>query len=58
MPSKALTDRFVTNIKLRQGEKQTTWFDSKARIVLVVGVRTKTWRLLTYGPGGKAKTKS
>src|SRR6478752_1928221 len=55
MPKKTFTDLWVQNIKLNKGEKQTIYFDTKERLVLVVGINAKTWRLLTY-VNGKAKT--
>ena len=48
MPKKTFTDLWVQNIKLNKGEKQTIYFDTKERLVLVVGIKAKTWRLLTY----------
>ena len=55
MPKKTFTDLWVQNIKLNKGEKQTIYFDTKERLVLVVGINAKTWRLLTY-VNGNAKT--
>ena len=55
MPKKTFTDLWVANIKLLKGERQQVYFDTKERLVLVVGIKAKTWRLLTY-TGGKAKT--
>jgi integrase len=56
MPSKTFTDMWVANIKLKPGERQQVYFDTKERLVLVVGTKAKTWRLLTY-VAGKAKTR-
>ena len=56
MPSKNLTDIFVQNVRPKSGQKQEVWFDTKERLVLVVGLNTKTFRLLTY-VNGKAKTR-
>ena len=55
MPKKTFTDLWVANIKLRKGERQQVYFDTKERLVLVIGTRAKTFRLVTY-TGGKAKT--
>ena len=55
MPTKTFSDLWVQNIKLKSGERQQVYFDTKERLVLVVGTKAKTWRLLTY-TGGKAKT--
>ena len=55
MPSKTFTDKWVANIKLKPGERQQVYFDTKERLVLVVGTKAKTWRLLTY-TAGKAHT--
>lgn len=55
MPTKTFSDKWVLNIKLKPGERQQVYFDTKERLVLVVGTKAKTWRLLTYA-AGKAKT--
>ena len=55
MPTKTFTDKWVANIKLKSGERQQVYFDTKERFVLVVGLKAKTWRLLTY-TNGKGKT--
>ena len=55
MPKKTFTDLWVANIKLSKGERQQVYFDTKERLVLVIGTRAKTFRLVTY-TGGKAKT--
>jgi len=56
MPTKSFTDLWVQNVRLKSGQKQQVWFDQKERLVLVVGLKAKTFRLLTY-VNGKAKTK-
>src|SRR4051812_19056923 len=56
MPTRAFTDIWVQNVKLKSEQKQEVWFDTKERLVLVVGQNTKTFRLLAYS-NGKAKTK-
>ena len=55
MPKKTFHRQWVGNIKLKSGERQQVYFDTKERLVLVVGQKAKTWRLLTYADG-KAKT--
>ena len=55
MPTKTFSDLWVQNVKLKSGERQQVYFDTKERLVLVVGTKAKTWRLLTY-TNGKAKT--
>ena len=37
MPTKTFTDKWVQNIKLKSGERQQVYFDTKERLVLVVG---------------------
>ena len=39
----------------QSGRATTVYFDTKERLVLVVGTKPKTWRLLTY-TNGKGKT--
>ena len=56
MPTKTFTDLWVQNVKLKSGEKQQVYFDTKERLVLVVGLNSKTFRLLAY-VNGKAKTR-
>ena len=55
MPTKTFSDKWVLNIRLKSGERQQVYFDTKERLVLVVGSNAKTWRLLTY-TNGKART--
>ena len=51
MATKTFTDLWIANIKLRKGKKQEIYYDTKERLVLVVGINAKTFRLLTYRNG-------
>ena len=49
---KTFTDLVGRGIsRLNKGERQQVYFDTKERLVLVVGMKAKTWRLLTYTNG-------